>query len=61
MSLIRGSSQVITHLNSHKEHNQIRNLEGAGKAEQWATDPNRQAVVIHKKIVPGPVTGRADI
>lgn len=31
MSLIRGSSQVITHLNSHKRHGQIGNLEGAGK------------------------------
>lgn len=49
MSLIRGSSEVITHLNSHREHDQIRNLEGAGKAQQWAKDPNKQAVVIYKK------------
>lgn len=46
MSLIRGSSQVIMHLNSHNECDQIGNLEGAGKAEQLAKDPNKQAVVI---------------
>lgn len=50
MSLIRGSSQVITHLNSHREHDQIGNLEGAGEAQQCESKtPQKQAVVIHKK------------